>query len=63
MSVDDLLIAIIIAGTGLSGADLSAKYLSWRRYKAAERRKQFSLRELYANHVCDEEPHKRENTQ
>ncbi len=54
MSFDDLLIAIIIAGTGLSGAYLGAKYVSWRRYKAAERRREFSLRELYANHVCEE---------
>jgi hypothetical protein len=54
MSFDDLLIAIIIAGTGLSGAYLGAKYVSWRRYKAAERRREFSLRELYANHLCDE---------
>lgn len=54
MSFDDLLIAIIIAGTGLSAAYLGAKYVSWRRYKAAERRREFSLRELYANPVCDE---------
>jgi len=54
MSFDDLLIAIIIAGTGLSGAYLGAKYVLWRRYMAAERRREFSLRELYANHVCDE---------
>jgi len=54
MSLDDLLIAIIIAGTGLSGAYLSAKYVSWRRTKAAERRREFSLRELYANKLCDE---------
>jgi hypothetical protein len=49
MNVDNLLLAIIIAGTGLSGADLSAKYLAWRRCKAAERRKRFSLRKLYPN--------------
>jgi len=55
MSFDDLLIAIIIAGTGLSGAYLGAKYVSWRRYKVAERRREISLRELYANPVCDEE--------
>lgn len=53
MGIDDLLIAIIIAGTGLSGVYLHAQYVSWRRFEAAERRRQFSLRELYANPVCD----------
>jgi hypothetical protein len=47
-------IAIIIAGIGLSGAYFRAVFVSWRRYQAAERRKQFSLRELYATHTCDE---------
>jgi hypothetical protein len=50
---DDLLIAMIIAGFGLVGAYFRAEYVSWHRYKAAERRKLFSPRELYANHVCD----------
>jgi hypothetical protein len=38
MSIDDLLIAIIIAGLALSGAYLKAEYLSWRKYKAAQRK-------------------------
>jgi hypothetical protein len=63
MSVDNVLLAIIIAGTGLAGADLSAKYLAWRRWKAAERRKQFRLRKLYANHPFTHEPHNQGNIQ
>jgi hypothetical protein len=46
MSIDDLLMAIIIAGLGLSGACLKADYLSWRRENAAHRGKQASLREV-----------------
>jgi hypothetical protein len=44
MSVDDLLIAIIIAGLGLSGACLKAEFLSWRRHNAAQRNQQANLR-------------------
>jgi hypothetical protein len=40
MSIDDLLMAIIIAGLGLSGACLKADYLSWRRDNAAQRGRQ-----------------------
>jgi hypothetical protein len=47
MSIDDLLFIIIIGGTVLSGAYLRAEYVSWRRYKAAERRRQASLARLY----------------
>jgi 6-phosphogluconolactonase len=47
MSFDDLLIAIIVAGIGLSVAYLRAEYVSWRRYKAAERRHEVSLCELH----------------
>ena len=39
MNFDDLLIAIIIGGIGLTGAYFRAEYLLWRRDKAAERRK------------------------
>jgi hypothetical protein len=51
MSVDDLLIAIIIAGLGLSGAYLKAEYLSWRRYNAAQRKQQASLRAWHINRL------------
>jgi hypothetical protein len=39
MNFDDLMIAIIIGGIGLTGAYFRAEYLLWRRYKAAERQK------------------------
>jgi hypothetical protein len=54
MSFDDLLIAIIIAGFGLSGAYIRAEYLSWRRYHAAERKRETSLRELHASRLSCE---------
>jgi hypothetical protein len=55
MNIDDLLIAIIIGGIGLSGAYLRAEYTFYRRHKAVERRKQLSLRELHTNRLCHEE--------
>jgi len=44
MSIDDLMIAIIIGGIGLTGAYLRAEFISWRRSNAAERRKKAGLR-------------------
>ncbi|MHB8478552.1 MAG: hypothetical protein ACYDBZ_20015 [Steroidobacteraceae bacterium] len=40
MNFDDLLIATIIGGIGLTGAYFRAEYLLWRKYKAAERQKE-----------------------
>jgi hypothetical protein len=37
MNIDDLMIAIIIGGIGLTGAYLSAEFMSWRRAIAMER--------------------------
>ncbi len=48
MSFDDLLIALIIAGFGFSGAYFRAEYLSWRRCRASERKRETSFRELHA---------------
>jgi hypothetical protein len=52
---DDLLIALIIAGFGLSGAYFRAGFVSWRRNQAAERKREISLRELYAHISCRDE--------
>jgi hypothetical protein len=52
---DDLLIAMIIAGFGLSGAYLRAVFVSWRRNQAAERKREISLRELYAHRLYGDE--------
>jgi hypothetical protein len=49
--VDDLLIAMIIAGIGLSGAYLRAECVLHRRFKAAERKKLIVQRELYAHRL------------
>jgi len=55
MNFDDLFIAIIIAGIGLSGASLCAKYCEWRKYQDAEKRKAARFKELYAHHMCLQE--------
>jgi hypothetical protein len=51
MILDDLLMAIIIAGVGLSLAYLRAEYVFNRRPKAAARRDALILRELHANRL------------
>ena len=48
---DELLIAMIIAGFGLSGAYFRAVFVSWRRNQAAERKRELSLRELHAHRL------------
>jgi hypothetical protein len=52
---DDLLVAIIIAGFGLSGVYFRAAYVSWRRNQAAERKREVSLRELHSNRLWRDE--------
>ena len=52
MGFDDLLIAVIIAGIGLSGAYFRAEYTSWRSRNAADRRKDLSLCELHTHRLC-----------
>jgi len=55
MGIEDLLMAIIIAGVGLSGAYLRAEHLSWRRENDAERQRQASLRERHFNRLLVKE--------
>lgn len=55
MSFDDLFIAIIIAGIGLSCASLCARYCEWRNDQDAEKRKAARFRELYAHHMGHQE--------
>jgi hypothetical protein len=54
-NVDDLLIAIIIAGLGLSGTYLRAEFVLHRRSKAAEGRKELAWRELHIKRVRPEQ--------
>jgi len=49
--MDDLLIAIIIAGIGLSGAYLRAELLLHRRMTAIQRRRELAEFELHAMRV------------
>ena len=51
MILDDLLMAIIMAGIGLSLAYLRAEYVFNRRSKAVARRDELILRELHANRL------------
>ncbi len=57
MSFDDFLIALIIGGIGLTAAYFRAVFVSWRRYKAAKRRQELSLRELHVNRLRLEKDH------
>jgi hypothetical protein len=50
MSIDDLMIAIIIGGIGLTAAYLRAEFMSWRSGNAAERRKKAGLRAGSTSH-------------
>jgi hypothetical protein len=52
MTLDDLMIALTIAGFLVSLAYCRAEYLSCRRHNAAERRKEAALREWHANRIC-----------
>jgi hypothetical protein len=55
VSFEDLLIALIIAGIGLSGVYVRAEYVLWRRNQAAERSKEVRLRELHCLRLCHAE--------
>jgi len=56
MSIDDLLMAIIIAGIGLSGAYLRAEHMSWRRENDAERKRLAGLRERHFKRLLGKDP-------
>lgn len=55
MSFDDLFIAIIVAGIGLSVACLCAAYWDRCKFEDAEKRRAANFRELYAHHLCLQE--------
>jgi hypothetical protein len=52
---DDLLIAIIIAGFGLSGMYFRTAFAEWRRHQAAERRREHNLAALHAHRLHRDE--------
>jgi hypothetical protein len=51
MMIDEFLLMIIIAGTGLTVANLRAEYVLHRKFKAAEDKKLIVQRELHANRL------------
>jgi hypothetical protein len=51
MSIDDILIAIIMAGIGLSGAYLRAQLVLHRRTTALQRARELVQREVHAKRV------------
>jgi hypothetical protein len=52
---DDLLIAMIIAGFGLSGIYFRAVFILWRKNQAAERKKEIILRKLHSDRLRGDE--------
>jgi hypothetical protein len=54
MSFDVLMVALVLAGIGLSAAYVSAEYRNWREHGAAERRRAAALRELHAARLSEQ---------
>jgi len=46
MSLDDVLFGMIVGGVGLCAAYFRDEYIGWREHRAAEMRKETSMREL-----------------
>jgi hypothetical protein len=55
MSLDDVLFGMIIGGIGLCAAHFRSEYIRWREHRAAERRKETTMRELYINRLSPRE--------
>jgi hypothetical protein len=51
MSLDDVLFGVIVGGVGLCAAYFRDEYMGWREHRAAEMRKQTSMRELHIARV------------
>jgi hypothetical protein len=54
MGLDDVLMALLVGGLGLSIAYLAAEYLGWRALRAAERRRGVLERELHAARLAQQ---------
>jgi hypothetical protein len=50
-SLDDVLFGVIVGGVGLCAAYFREEYIGWREHKAAEVRKQTSMRALHIDSV------------
>jgi len=55
MSLDDVLFGVIVGGVGLCAVYFRDEYMGWRQHRAAEMRKQMSLRELHIARVSRRE--------
>jgi hypothetical protein len=55
MSLDDVLFGVIVSGIGLSAAYFRDEYIGWREHRAAEMRKQKSMRELHIDRFSHRE--------
>ena len=55
MSFDIVLMAIVVAGIGLSAAYVRAEYIRWRELGAAERRRESVLRTLHAERLSEQQ--------
>jgi hypothetical protein len=59
MSLDDVLFGVIVGGVGLCAVYFRDEYMGWREHRAAEIRKQTSMRELHlasVSHLEDAVP-------
>jgi hypothetical protein len=55
MSLDDVLFGVIVGGVGLCAAYFRDEYIGWRKRRAAELRKQTSMRELHTGRISRRE--------
>jgi hypothetical protein len=47
MSLDDVLFVVIVGGVGLCAAYFRGEYIGWREHRAAEMRREASMRALH----------------
>jgi hypothetical protein len=55
MSFDILLMAIVVAGIGLSAAYVRAEYIGWREQGTAARRRELALRALHTARLSEQQ--------
>ena len=55
MSLDDALFVVIVSGVGLCAAYFRDEYIGWRERRAAEMRRETSMRELHIDRFSHRE--------
>jgi hypothetical protein len=53
MSLDDVLFAVIVGGVGLCAAYFRGEYIGWQEHRAAEKRREASMRALHIEKDAD----------